>query len=85
MSAILDVRHLGVTVGQHGKQDKPVTIVDDVSFTVSRGEVLGLAGESGSGKTMTALALMGILLVLPLLGCPPPPPMRADAELHQAP
>jgi oligopeptide transport system ATP-binding protein len=61
MTAILDVRHLGVTVGQHGKHDKPVTIVDDVSFTVSRGEVLGLAGESGSGKTMTALALMGIL------------------------
>ena len=61
MSALLDVRHLGVTVGQQGKQDKPVTIVDDVSFTVSRGEVLGLAGESGSGKTMTALALMGIL------------------------
>jgi oligopeptide transport system ATP-binding protein len=61
MSAILDVRHLGVTVGGQGKQDGPVTIVDDVSFTVSRGEVLGLAGESGSGKTMTALALMGIL------------------------
>jgi oligopeptide/dipeptide ABC transporter ATP-binding protein len=61
MSPILDVRHLGVSVGQDGKQDKPVTIVDDVSFTINRGEVLGLAGESGSGKTMTALALMGIL------------------------
>jgi oligopeptide/dipeptide ABC transporter ATP-binding protein len=58
MSPILDVRNLGVTVGQH---QAPVTIVDDVSFVVNRGEVLGLAGESGSGKTMTALALMGIL------------------------
>ena len=58
MSPILDVRNLGVTVGQ---RQAPVTIVDDVSFVVNRGEVLGLAGESGSGKTMTALALMGIL------------------------
>jgi oligopeptide transport system ATP-binding protein len=58
MTALLDVRDLEVTVG-HG--DASVTIVQDVNFTVGRGEVLGLAGESGSGKTMTALALMGIL------------------------
>ena len=58
MTALLEVRGLGVTAGPH---TAPVTIVDDVSFTMERGEVLGLAGESGSGKTMTALALMGIL------------------------
>jgi peptide/nickel transport system ATP-binding protein len=34
-------------------------VVDNVSFTVSAGEVLGLVGESGSGKTTVALALMG--------------------------
>src|SRR5581483_4166911 len=34
-------------------------IVDDVSFEVARGEVLALIGESGSGKTTIALALMG--------------------------
>jgi oligopeptide transport system ATP-binding protein len=58
MTALLDVRGLEVTVG-HGAAS--VTIVEDVNFTIGRGEVLGLAGESGSGKTMTALALMGIL------------------------
>jgi peptide/nickel transport system ATP-binding protein len=34
-------------------------IVDDVGFEVARGEVLALIGESGSGKTTIALALMG--------------------------
>ncbi|MEL6583481.1 MAG: dipeptide ABC transporter ATP-binding protein [Pseudomonadota bacterium] len=36
-------------------------ILQDVSFTVAPGEVFGLIGESGSGKSMTALATMGLL------------------------
>ena len=35
--------------------------LEDVSFTINEGEVLGLVGESGCGKSMTALALMGLL------------------------
>ena len=35
--------------------------VDDVSFAVDAGQVLGIAGESGSGKTITALSLFGLL------------------------
>jgi oligopeptide transport system ATP-binding protein len=60
VTALLETRRLGVSVGQGGT---PVTLIEDVSFAMNAGEVLGLAGESGSGKTMTALALMGILPV----------------------
>ena len=36
-------------------------IVSSVSFDITRGEVLGLVGESGCGKSMTSLAVMGLL------------------------
>ena len=35
--------------------------VDDVSLSVARGEVLGVVGESGAGKSLTGLAIMGLL------------------------
>ena len=39
----------------------PATALRGVGFTLERGETLGLIGESGSGKSLTALALMGLL------------------------
>ncbi|MGO4146444.1 dipeptide/oligopeptide/nickel ABC transporter permease/ATP-binding protein [Paenarthrobacter sp. YAF11_1] len=51
----LSVRGLSVGV------DGGTPLVTDVSFDVEPGSVLGLVGESGCGKTMTALSLMGLL------------------------
>ncbi len=51
------VRDLCVTV--RTPEGEPLRIVDGVSFDIQRGDVLALIGESGSGKTTIALALMG--------------------------
>lgn len=56
--ALLTVEHLEIDLPAQGGY---VRVIDDVSFTIGRGEMVGLAGESGSGKTMTALAIMGLL------------------------
>lgn len=54
--SLLEVRDLSVSFGR-----KPHRRVDGVSFTLEAGCRLGLIGESGSGKTVTALAVMGLL------------------------
>jgi peptide/nickel transport system ATP-binding protein len=41
--------------------DAPVAVVRDASLSLAPGETLGLVGESGAGKTMIALALLGLL------------------------
>ena len=41
--------------------DGPLEVVDGVSYAVGEGRVFGIAGESGSGKTVSVLALMGLL------------------------
>ncbi|MCY0388704.1 ABC transporter ATP-binding protein [Robbsia sp. Bb-Pol-6] len=43
------------------KSDVGPALVDDVSFSVRRGETLCIVGESGCGKSVTSLALMGLL------------------------
>ncbi|KQN63513.1 MULTISPECIES: ABC transporter ATP-binding protein [unclassified Erwinia] len=51
------VDNLRVTA--HADDGREITLVSDIHFTVQKGEVLALIGESGSGKTTIALALMG--------------------------
>ncbi|MCD5342897.1 dipeptide/oligopeptide/nickel ABC transporter permease/ATP-binding protein [Arthrobacter sp. AK04] len=56
----LSVRNLSIGVDSDGA-GRGVRLVTDVSFDVEPGTVLGLVGESGCGKTMTALSLLGLL------------------------
>lgn len=57
MTKVLEVRNLCVQIGRK----KPLTAVSDVSFEICRGECFALVGESGCGKSLTALALMRLL------------------------
>ncbi len=54
VETVLEVHGLGVAIAG-------AAVVDDVSFALKRAEVLALVGESGCGKSMTALALMRLL------------------------
>jgi len=56
--SLLDVEGLRVRLQT---ADGLVTVVDGVDYRVGPGEVFGIAGESGSGKTMSMLALLGLL------------------------
>ena len=56
--ALLDVHNLGV---QLQTQRGPAAAVRELSFSLEKGQTLGLIGESGCGKSITALALMGLL------------------------
>jgi peptide/nickel transport system ATP-binding protein len=57
--ALLDVSDLSVVFARKGERE--VRAVDGVSFAVDAGEVVALVGESGCGKSVTSLALMGLL------------------------
>ncbi len=57
-ATLLDIRDLSVYF-RNGTRETQVT--RDVSFSIAPGETVGLVGESGCGKTVTGLALMGLL------------------------
>ncbi len=58
MSTLLDVRDLVIEFDTAKGRRR---VVDQISFSLARGEVLGILGESGSGKTMTTMAVLGLV------------------------
>ncbi|MBK0417466.1 ABC transporter ATP-binding protein [Leucobacter sp. CSA1] len=56
--SLLAVEDLSISLPIGGRM---VPIVEGIDLSLERGEVLGIAGESGSGKTLSAMAVMGLL------------------------
>ena len=59
MTPLVDVENLKVVF--HGDRGRIIHAVESVSFDLAPGVTLGLVGESGCGKSVTALAIMGLL------------------------
>lgn len=57
-SSLLDVRNLTVTFAT---DEGTITAVEDVSFAVKPGEIVGLVGESGCGKSVTSLSIVRLI------------------------
>ena len=55
---ILEVEGLKV---EFPTRRRTLTALDDISFSIAPGEVLGVVGESGAGKSITGLAVIGLL------------------------
>ena len=55
---LLTVRNLRV---EFPTRTRPLVALDGLSFEVARGEILGLVGESGAGKSLTGAAIAGLL------------------------
>jgi len=69
---VLAVRHLEVEfLSRRGR----LRAIDDVSFDIAKGEVLGVVGESGAGKSVTGLAVIGLI---------DPPGRMTGGEIHLA-
>ena len=58
MAPVLDVRNLRIEFPQ---RRQTLLAIDDVSFTIEAGEILGVVGESGAGKSLTGAAVIGLL------------------------
>ena len=76
--ALLEVDQLAVTFAT---DNGPVYAVSDVSFSVDRGQAIGIVGESGSGKSVTVKSLMGLLPSTCLLYTSPSPRDKRQSRM----
>jgi peptide/nickel transport system ATP-binding protein len=58
MTALLDIKGLTIDID---REDGPARVVDGIDLTLAQGESLGIVGESGCGKSLTMLSLVGLL------------------------
>ncbi|MDP2082475.1 MAG: ABC transporter ATP-binding protein [Pseudotabrizicola sp.] len=58
MTALLEIRGLTIDIA---RDEGPARVVDGIDLTVMAGESLGIVGESGCGKSLTMLSLVGLL------------------------
>jgi len=70
---LLSIKHLDVAFDVEGGTSR---VLSDLCFELARGETLGIVGESGCGKSMTALAIMGLI--------PTPPGRITRGEIRLA-
>lgn len=70
---ILDVRNLSVSFLMYGRglEQKEINVISNLSLSVKEGEILAVVGSSGSGKSLLAHAILGVL----------PNNARADGEM----
>ncbi|RAI01705.1 hypothetical protein DLJ53_09855 [Acuticoccus sediminis] len=68
---VLEVKNL--TVEFPSRNGRALKAVDNLSMTIDKGEILGVVGESGAGKSMTGMAILGLI---------EPPGYIAGGEIH---
>ncbi|MCI8676816.1 MAG: ABC transporter ATP-binding protein [Lawsonibacter sp.] len=67
---ILEIKNLAVSFSNHGKRFRTV---NNIELHIGKGEILGIVGESGCGKSVTSLSIMGLV--------PSPPGVIENGEI----